>query len=97
MSASSPKRPAAFETDVDDFEDVALLLETDQQQQHSRKQPSWTSRFLKLFARGGPREHAGFEKLDQTDDSFEASGRQQGEACSILCLYIVLPDAGLLG
>lgn len=95
MSASSLKRPAA--TDVGDFEDVALLLETDQQQQHSRKQPSWTSRFLELFARGGPREHAGFEKLDQTDDSFEASGRQQGEACSTLCLYIVLPDAGLLG
>ncbi len=88
MPASSPKRPAAFETDVDDFQDVALLLETDQQ--HSRKQPSWTSRFLELFARGGPREHAGFEKLDQADDSFEESGRQQGETCLILCLYIVL-------
>ena len=87
MSASSPKRPAAFETDVDDFEDVALLLETDQQQQHSRKQPAWTSRFLELFARGGPREHAGFEKLDQADDSFEESGRQQGESFACALYY----------
>ena len=90
MSASSPKRPATFETDIDDFEDVALLLETDQQQQHSRKQPAWTSRFLELFARGGPREHAGFEKLDHADDGVEESGRKRGQACSILCLYIVL-------
>lgn len=83
MAASNPRQTAAFETDVDEFEDVALLLEPDQHQQHSRNQPSWKSKFLELFARGERREHAGFEKIDQTDELLEESGQKRGTAYAI--------------
>ncbi len=83
MAASKANSPTAFEVETDDFEDVALLLEPDQEQQHTRQRPSLKSRFLELFARGGPREHKGFEKLDQTEDDVEQSGRKQGTADTI--------------
>ena len=82
MAASREGRPAAFETDIDDFEDVALLLEPDQEQQQSRKRPSWKSQVLDILGRGGRRERAGFEKLQQAEDELNDSGRKTGTACS---------------
>ena len=78
MAASPQQKFTAFETEPDDFEDVALLLEPDQEQQSNRRPRSWKDRFLQYFARGGARSHTGFEKLDQTDNAQEGSQRSQG-------------------
>lgn len=75
---AAPKS-TAFETEpADEFEDVALLLESDPEQQSSRKQPSRKDKFLNYFTRGNSRSHAGFEKLDQSDDMQSGSQRTQG-------------------
>ena len=79
MALPRQQKLAAFETEpADDFEDVALLLEPEQEQQGSRRPPSWKDRFLNYFARGSARSHTGFEKLDQSDDVQEGSQRRQG-------------------
>ena len=70
---------AAFETEpADEFEDVALLLESNPEQQSSRNALSWKDRLMSYFARGNARSHTGFEKLDQSDDAQEGSHRTQG-------------------
>ena len=75
---AAPKS-TAFETEpADEFEDVALLLESDPEQQSSRKKPSRKDKFLNYFTRGNPRSHTGFEKLDQSDDVQSGSQRTQG-------------------
>lgn len=69
----------AFETEpADEFEDVALLLESDPEQQSSRKHPSRKDKFLNYFIRSNTRSHAGFEKLDQSDGMQSSSQRTQG-------------------
>lgn len=74
------KSVAAFETDVDDdFEDVALLPNSDQPQHSSRAAPSWKSKLFSWLPSDAFTGRDGFEKLDQTDDASEVS-RQTGIA-----------------
>ena len=94
MTDTKATQCGVFETELDDFEDVALLLEPDlEQQQHSRDRPSLKSRFLEFFARGGSREHTGFDKLNQTEDSHEVSGRKEGTSCALTSLHSITPGA----
>lgn len=65
----------------EEFEDVALLLESNLEQQSSRSSPSWKDKLMSYFARGNARSHTGFEKLDQSDDVQEGSHRTQGTGC----------------
>lgn len=84
MSASPQQKFTAFETEPDDFEEVALLLEPDQQQGSNQGPLSWKDRLLQYFAWGGARSHTGFEKLDQTENAQEGSHRRQGvDVCHI--------------
>ena len=78
MATSPQQKFTAFETEPDDFEEVALLLEPDQEQQSNRRPLSWKDTFLQYFIRGGARSHTGFEKLDQTESAQEGSRRRQG-------------------
>ena len=72
----------AFETEpAEEFEDVALLLESDPEQQSSRRPPSWKDKVLNYFARGNARSVTGFEKLEQSDDVAEGPQRKQGVDC----------------
>lgn len=72
----------AFETEpAEEFEDVALLLESDPEQQSSRRPYSWKDKVLNYFARGNARSLTGFEKLKQSDDLQEGSQRMQGVDC----------------
>ena len=65
----------------EEFEDVALLLESNLEQQSSRSSPSWKDKLMSYFARGNARSHTGFEKLDQSDNVQEGSHRTQGTGC----------------
>ena len=78
MAAQPASKLTSLETEVDDFEDVALLLEPDQEQPIDRKRSSWKGRILEYFARDPARNHIGFEKLGQSDNLHEASGRTKG-------------------
>lgn len=78
MAAQREQNFASLEAEADDFEDVALVVEPDNQQQSSRRPLSWKDRLLEYFAWGGARSHTGFEKLDQSDTGDEAPGRRQG-------------------
>lgn len=81
----------AFETQTaEEFEDVALLLESDPEQQSSRRPPSWKDKVLNRFARGKMRSLTGFEKLEQSDDVQEDSQRVQGIDC-LLKLHFDVP------
>lgn len=74
------KPAAAFETDVnDDFEDVALLPDSDQPQHSTNAAPSWKSKLFSWVPSDGFTGRDGFQKLDQTDDASEVS-RQTGVA-----------------
>lgn len=69
----------AFETEpADEFEDVALLLESNPEQQSSRKHSSRKDKIFNYFTRGNSRSHVGFEKLDQSDEVQSGSQRTQG-------------------
>lgn len=75
---AAPKLTALETEPAEEFEDVALLLESDPEQQSSRRPPSWKEKFLNQFARGKARSHTGFEKLEQSDGVHEGSQRVQG-------------------
>ena len=79
MAAQREQKFTPLETETDDFEDVALLVDPDQEQPQSSRRPlSWKDKLLEYFAWGGARSHTGFEKLDQLDTGDVASGRTQG-------------------
>ena len=80
MAATDGTQPAAFETDVDEFEDVALLLEPDKGRSHASKKRSWKDQFLRLVAGGGRGDLKGFTKLDNIEEDSQDAGRQQGAA-----------------
>ena len=88
------KPVAAFETEIeDDFEEVALLPESDQPRSSAKAAPSWKSRLLGWLPSDGFTGRDGFEKLDQTDSASEVS-RQTGIArspCGRLALHITCP------
>ena len=68
------KPVAAFETEVeDDFEEVALLPDSDQPQQTSRAAPSWRDQLLSWLPTDQFANRTGFEALGQTDESDNAS------------------------
>lgn len=86
---------AAFETEIeDDFEEVALLPESDQPRSSGKAAPSWKSRLLGWLPSDGFTGRDGFEKLDQTDSASEVS-RQTGIArpcsCGHLALHVTSP------
>ncbi len=64
------------ETDVDEFEDVALLLEPDKEQSQVDKKRSWKDQFLNVLARGGKGDRAGFAKLDNEGDGVQLVRRK---------------------
>ena len=78
MAASGTNKSAAFETDIDDFEDVALLLEPETKQSHVNRKRSWKDRLLSVLARGGQSSHTGFSALEAEEDDLEESDRKKG-------------------
>ena len=85
MAAQREQKFTPLETEADDFEDVALLLDLDQQQTHKARGTSWKQRLFALVARDGARSHTGFQKLDQSDNAEQTSGRRQGSTQTPSC------------
>ena len=66
------KPVTAFETEVaEDFEDVALLPDSDQPRQAKQTAPTWRS-MLSWLSRDKVHSREGFQALGQADDNGDA-------------------------
>ena len=80
-------RITTFETEVqDDFEDVALLPDSDQSQHTAKAAPSWKTKLLSWLPSDNFTSRDGFEKLQQTDDASEVSRQTGTPGLSCTCL-----------
>lgn len=79
MADAGGSQQAPAETDVAEFEDVALLLSHDQKQPEV-KQKHWKDKLLYRLARGQQPDRTGFAKLEDEEDELEGLGHQKGES-----------------